>query len=174
MMVCIPFFGICLGMQLAVIEFARNVCGIEDAYSTEFRQCTNPVIALITEWKRDGKKEVRSEKENMGGTMRLGSYNCNIAKGSLLESIYGKNKISERHRHRYEFNSHYKTQIENKGLIFSGESPDSGLCEAVELKGHPWFVAVQFHPEFKSQLFKSHPLFSSFLGAVTSYNHSKR
>jgi len=170
----IPFFGICLGMQLAVVEFARNVCGIEDAYSTEFRNCTNPVIAMITEWQRDGQKEVRDENNDMGGTMRLGSYDCNLARGSLLESIYGEKKISERHRHRYEFNPHYKTQIENKGLIFSGESADGKLCEAIELRGHPWFVAVQFHPEFKSQLFKPHPLFSSFLNAVISYNNSKR
>jgi CTP synthase len=170
----IPFFGICLGMQLAVIEFAQNVCGIRDAYSTEFRECEDPVIGLITEWQRGDKKEVRSEKDDLGGSMRLGSYECRIKKGSILASIYGEDKIFERHRHRYEFNSSYRTQIEDCGLIFSGESPDGKLCEAIELRGHPWFVAVQFHPEFKSQLFKPHPLFSSFLSAVISHNNSKR
>ena len=166
----IPFLGICLGMQLAIVEFAQNVCDIEDAFSSEFRVCKNPVIGLITEWVKDEVREVRTEHDDLGGTMRLGSYVCDIKNGSNLQKIYNSTRISERHRHRYEFNSSYKNALEAKGLVFSGVSPDGKLFEAVELKEHPWFIGVQFHPEFKSQLFKPHPLFSSFLDAVIECN----
>lgn len=166
----IPFLGICLGMQLAVVEFARNACGVEDAFSSEFKETENPVVGLITEWVKGGNVEKRSEDNNLGGTMRLGSYECIINKGSKLSDIYKSNKIHERHRHRYEVNSKYKDKIESKGLVFSGISPDGNLLEAVELNNHPWFFGVQFHPEFKSQLFKPHPLFSSFITAAIKYN----
>ena len=169
----IPFLGICLGMQLAIIEFARDVCSIEDAFSSEFKQCKNPVVGLITEWMNSDKKEVRSESDDLGGTMRLGAYPCNALKGSKIHEIYNSDVISERHRHRYEFNSNYKVELESKGLIFSAVSPDGKLYEAVELKSHPWFIGVQFHPEFKSQLFKPHPLFSSFLDSVMLYNKKR-
>ncbi len=168
----IPFLGICLGMQVAVIEFARNVCGIKDAFSTEFKETNNAIIGLITEWEKDGNIEKRSENDNLGGTMRLGSYECNVKKGSKLSEVYKSNKISERHRHRYEFNPCFKDKIESKGMMCSGVSPDGKLFEAIELDNHPWFFGVQFHPEFNSQLFKPHPLFSSFINAAIKYNRS--
>lgn len=169
----IPYLGICLGMQLAVIEFTRNVCGIEDAHSSEFGKTNNAVIGLITEWNNSGIIEKRTENDDLGGTMRLGSYECSIKKDSLLREVYGKANVSERHRHRYEFNSNYKDKIESKGMKISGLSPDGTLCEAVEIPKHPWFFGVQFHPEFKSQLFKPHPLFCSFMEAAIKYSRKK-
>ncbi len=159
----IPFFGICLGMQLAVIEFARNLLKIKDASSTEFTSsCTN-VIGLMTEWKQGKKTKKRSDKDDLGGTMRLGAYDCILSPSSLAKKIYGASKISERHRHRYEFNVDYKMKFESQGFIFSGLSPDGQLAEIIELQDHPWFVGVQFHPELKSRAFSPHPLFTSFV-----------
>lgn len=154
----IPFFGICLGMQVAVIEFSRNVLGLEGANSTEMDPKTpHPVIALMEEQKKI---------DQMGGTMRLGSYACDLKKGSKSAIAYGKTKIQERHRHRYEFNNAYLEQIESKGLIASGKNPDTGLVEIVELKNHPWFVGVQFHPEYKSTVLNPQPLFVKFIQAT--------
>jgi CTP synthase len=154
----IPFFGICLGMQVAVIEFARNVLGINDANSTEMDSTTtNPVIALMEEQKK---------VDQMGGTMRLGSYSCDLKKSSKAFSAYGKQKISERHRHRYEFNNFYLDQIESKGMIATGKNPETGLVEIVEVKDHPWFVGVQFHPEYKSTVLNPQPLFVDFIQAA--------
>ncbi len=159
----IPFFGICLGMQLAVIEFARNVLKIKDASSTEFTdKCTN-VIGLMTEWKQGKKTAIRSSKDDLGGTMRLGAYECVLSNKSLAKKIYESSKISERHRHRYEFNIGFKEQFEKAGFIFSGMSPDGQLAEIIELDNHPWFIGVQFHPELKSRVFDPHPLFTSFI-----------
>jgi CTP synthase len=159
----IPFFGICLGMQLAVIEFARHVAGIEDASSTEFTsECSN-VIAMMSEWDKDGVKEERSATSNMGGTMRLGSYDCVIKEGSKAHEVYRSTLIQERHRHRYEFNNQFKNQLEDCGIVFSGLSPDGKLAEIIELKNHPWFIGVQFHPELKSRPYPAHPLFTSFI-----------
>lgn len=154
----IPFFGICLGMQVAVIEFARNVLGLEDANSTEMDPNTpHPVIALMEEQKKI---------DQMGGTMRLGSYACDLKKGSKSAIAYGKTKIQERHRHRYEFNNDYLEQIQNKGMIATGKNPETGLVEIVELKNHPWFVGVQFHPEYKSTVLTPQPLFVRFIQAA--------
>lgn len=159
----IPFFGICLGMQLAVIEFARNVLKIKDASSTEFTdKCTN-VIGLMTEWQHGKGTKKRSAKDDLGGTMRLGAYDCSLSSKSLSKKIYGAEKISERHRHRYEFNIGFREQFEKKGMIFSGMSPNSQLAEIVEINNHPWFIGVQFHPELKSRAFSPHPLFTSFI-----------
>lgn len=166
----IPYLGICLGMQLAVIEFARNVCGIEDAWSTEFDKTNNSIIALMTEWLNKDKRETRSEAGDLGGTMRLGAYDCQVIKDTKLSSIYHQaNIISERHRHRYEFNIDYIDIIEKNGMKASGISPDGVLVEAIELQNHPWFVAVQFHPEFKSKPFAPHPLFCAFIEAAKKY-----
>lgn len=154
----IPFFGICLGMQVAVIEFARNVLGIADANSTEMDPMTgNPVIALMEEQKK---------VDQMGGTMRLGSYACDLKKSSKSFAAYGKQKIQERHRHRYEFNNNYLDQIENKGMIATGKNPETGLVEIMEIKNHPWFVGVQFHPEYKSTVLNPQPLFVDFIQAA--------
>ena len=162
----IPFFGICLGMQLAVIEFARNILGIHEANSTEILpHCKVPIIDVMTQWHKENRKEKREKNGNLGGTMRLGQYPTRLTKGSKLYKIYGHELISERHRHRYEVNISFKEKFENMGLLFSGLSPDSLLTEAIELKDHPWFVAVQYHPEFKSQPFQAHPLFVSFVEA---------
>ncbi len=169
----IPYLGICLGMQLSVIEFARNVCGIKDAFSSEFGDTENPIIGLITEWNNSGIIEKRTKSDDLGGTMRLGSYECKIVKDSALKDIYGSETVSERHRHRYEFNANYKEKIESRGMKIAGVSPDGTLCEAVELLKHPWFFGVQFHPEFKSQLFKPHPLFCSFLDAAIKHNKKR-
>jgi CTP synthase len=169
----IPYLGICLGMQLSVIEFARNVCGIKDAFSSEFGDTENPIIGLITEWNNSGIIEKRTKSDDLGGTMRLGSYECKMVKDSALKDIYGSATVSERHRHRYEFNANYKEKIESKGMKVAGVSPDGTLCEAVEIPRHPWFFGVQFHPEFKSQLFKPHPLFCSFLDAAMIYNKKR-
>jgi CTP synthase len=157
----IPYLGICFGMQMAVIEYARNVLKIKDATSREFSKKGSFVIDNMLEWK-DG-KETKKAGKDLGGTMRLGAYPCAIAKGSVAEKIYGSTKISERHRHRYEVNIKYKEQLEKAGLTFSGMSPDKKLPEIIEIKNHPFFVGVQFHPELKSKPFEPHPLFISFV-----------
>tara|TARA_B100000686_G_scaffold345157_1_gene429174 strand:+ start:1190 stop:2815 length:1626 start_codon:yes stop_codon:yes gene_type:complete len=162
----IPFLGICLGLQLAVVEFAKNVLRMKDANSTEFGTCKDPVIGLLTEWKKGNKLEIRTTKSDMGGTMRLGAYPCKIRNNTLAKKIYKKNNISERHRHRYEVNSIYEKIMKKNNLIFSGMSPDGFLPEIIELKNHPWFIGVQFHPELKSRPFSPHPIFKSFITAV--------
>jgi CTP synthase len=168
----IPYFGICFGMQLAVIEFARSVLGIADATSSEFGPNGTPVVGLITQWQKDGVEQVRDEKSNKGGTMRLGSYPCVISPNTLTSKIYGgATEIKERHRHRYEINTKYIKQFEEKGMIFSGMSPDGKLPEMVEIKGHPWFVGVQFHPELMSQVFTPRPLFIDFIKASLDYKN---
>ncbi|GMO59057.1 MAG: CTP synthase [Rickettsiales bacterium] len=159
----VPYLGICFGMQLAIIEFCRNVLNIKDASTTEFEKPCTPVISLITEFEKDGKIEKRDQNTDLGGTLRLGSYLSILKVGSLLEKIYKKTQIYERHRHRYEFNNKYKQIIEEKGLIFSGFSSNEDLMECIELEGHPFFVAVQFHPELKSRPFSPAPLFVDFI-----------
>ena len=162
----VPFLGICLGLQLAVIEFSKNVLNIRNANSSEFTNTENNVIGLLTEWYKDGKKEVRSKTSDVGGTMRLGSYPCKLKKGSLAFKIYKKSIIHERHRHRYEVNSIFENKLTHKGMIFSGKSPDSMLPEIIEINSHPWFLGVQFHPELKSRPFMPHPIFKSFISAI--------
>ena len=164
----IPYLGICLGMQLAVIEYARNVVGLEGAHSTEFdKNSKYPVIGLITEWlSREGKVEKRGEDSDLGGTMRLGGQVCKLAEGSLAREIYGKPEIVERHRHRYEVNNVLLGQLEEKGLKVSGRAPGTDLCEMIELPDHPWFVGCQFHPEFTSNPRAGHPLFTAFVRAA--------
>lgn len=159
----IPYLGICFGMQMAVVEAARNLAGIEDATSTEFTPHKDPVVGLMKEWKTKDGEEKRSAAGDLGGTMRLGAYDCELKEGSKVAEVYGTNEISERHRHRYEVNINYKEALEEKGLIFSGLSPDGKLPEIVEVKDHPWYIGVQFHPEFKSRPFEPHPLFTSFV-----------
>ena len=161
----IPFFGICLGMQLAIIEISRNVLKLKDPNSTEFGKTSNPVVCLMTEWKKDNVKINRSNFSDKGGTMRLGSYPCDISKGSLAHKIYGSLHINERHRHRYEVNINYIKNFKEKGFVFSGMSPDKLLPEIVESIQHPWFTGVQFHPELKSRPLDPHPLFVSFIEA---------
>jgi CTP synthase len=163
----LPFFGICFGMQLACIEAARNLAGIAGASSTEFGPATDPIVGLMTEWERDtGAIERRQADDDLGGTMRLGAYPCELADGSLVRRIYGEPRISERHRHRYEVNTNYMARLEAAGLRFSGMSPDGRLPEIVELPEHPWFVGVQFHPELRSQPMHPHPLFADFVRAA--------
>jgi CTP synthase len=164
----IPYLGICLGMQLAVIEYARNVAGLPGAHSTEFDADTShPVIALITEWQdRDGRIERRDVKSELGGTMRLGSQECVLEPESVVRRIYGQERITERHRHRYEVNNHYLSRLRAGGLKVSGKSVKDGLCEMIELPGHPWFVGCQFHPEFTSNPRQGHPLFKAFIEAA--------
>ena len=162
----VPYFGICFGMQLAVIETARNVAGIEGAGSTEFGPCDDPVIGLMTEWNRDGAVERRNAGDNLGGTMRLGAYEAVLAEGSRVRSVYGRARISERHRHRYEMNSTYRERLDAAGMRVAGLSPDGALPEIVERPDHPWFVGVQFHPELTSRPFEPHPLFASFIEAA--------
>ena len=162
----IPYFGICLGMQMAVIEAARNLAGIAGASSTEFGETDEPVVGLLTEWMRGNQLETRTEGDDLGGTMRLGAYPCNVAPGSRIHDIYGSTSLSERHRHRYEVNVAYKERLEEVGLRFTGMSPDGVLPEIVEREDHPWFVGVQFHPELKSKPFEPHPLFSGFIEAA--------
>ncbi|MDE0240162.1 MAG: CTP synthase [bacterium] len=164
----IPYFGICFGMQMAVIEVSRNMAGIEGASSTEFGPARDPVVGLLTEWTDGDKVETRTGDGNLGGTMRLGAFDCAIAKGTRAADIYRKNLISERHRHRYEVNINYRVLLEEHGLVFSGLSPDGQLPEIVELGDHPWFVGVQFHPELKSRPFDPHPLFASFIEAAVT------
>ncbi|MFB3135965.1 MAG: gamma-glutamyl-gamma-aminobutyrate hydrolase family protein, partial [Rhodospirillales bacterium] len=153
-------------MQMAVVEAARNMAGIEGAGSTEFGPCDEPVIGLMTEWIRDGTVETRARDGDMGGTMRLGAYGCVLSPNSRVRQIYGTERISERHRHRYEVNNTYEARLAKAGMIFSGKSPDGVLPEIVELPDHPWFIGVQFHPELKSRPFEPHPLFTSFIGAA--------
>jgi len=162
----VPYFGICLGLQMAVIENARQLAGIENACSTEFGPCDEAVVGLLTEWERDGEVETRKADDDLGGTMRLGAYPCTLAEGSLARDIYGEAEISERHRHRYEVNINYMNRLSSAGLSFSGMSPDGRLPEIIELPGHPWFLGVQFHPELKSKPFDPHPLFASFIKAA--------
>ena len=161
----IPFLGICFGMQMAVIEFARNKLNMTNATSSEFGSSKVSVVGLMHEWTKNGKL-MKGTDENLGGTMRLGSYEAILSKNTLINKIYKSTKIAERHRHRYEVNINYKEAFENKGMIFSGLSPDKKLPEIIELKNHPWFVGVQFHPEFKSRPLMPHPLFSSFIKAT--------
>lgn len=165
----IPCLGICYGMQMAVIEYARNVLGIEDATSSEFAKKGTFVIGMMSEWQDKSGKKTKKAGSDMGGTMRLGAYPCVIEKGSIAEKIYGKNKISERHRHRYEVNVDFRNKLEKAGLKFSGMSPDDKLPEIVEIQNHPFFVGVQFHPELKSKPFAAHPLFVSFVKAALKY-----
>ena len=163
----IPYFGICFGMQLAVIEMARNILDIKDANSSEFSNCSNSIVGLMTEWSTsDNNKEKRTEDSDLGGTMRLGSYEARLKKNSKIYSIYKNDIINERHRHRYEVNNKFSEEFEKKGVIFSGYSPDGVLPETVELKEHPWFIGVQYHPELKSKPFEPHPLFKSFIEAA--------
>ena len=162
----VPYFGICFGMQMAVIEVARDVAGIAEASSTEFGPSEEPVIGLMTEWMKGEELERRERNGNLGGTMRLGAYEAVLAKGSKVAEIYGTTRISERHRHRYEVNTRYRNRLEAAGLRFSGLSPDGLLPEIVEVPDHPWFIGVQFHPELKSRPFAPHPLFASFIGAA--------
>ncbi|MEQ8248626.1 MAG: CTP synthase [Alphaproteobacteria bacterium] len=164
----VPYFGICFGMQMAVIEAARNLAGIKGASSTEFGACDNPVVGLLTEWMQGNMRQTRGEADDKGGTMRLGAYACDLQEGSRVQGIYGDTHISERHRHRYEVNITYREQLEKAGLRFSGMSPDRTLPEIVELEGHPWFIGVQFHPELKSKPFAPHPLFASFIEAAVA------
>ena len=162
----VPFFGICLGMQMACIEGARNTAGIARASTTEFGPTEEPVVGLITEWESARGRELRSAEGDLGGTMRLGAYPAKLAGNSQVRGIYGAEDISERHRHRYEVNVHYRDALEKGGLVFSGMSPDGALPEIVERPDHPWFVGVQFHPELKSKPFDPHPLFASFIAAA--------
>jgi CTP synthase len=162
----LPFLGICFGMQLACVEAARNLAGINGASSTEFGPCADPVVGLLTEWEREGAIQRRGANDELGGTMRLGSYPCLVEPSSLAARIYGSHRINERHRHRYEVNVNYRPQLERAGLRFSGMSPDARLPEIIELPDHPWFVGVQFHPELKSRPFAPHPLFAAFVKAA--------
>lgn len=167
----VPYLGICFGMQMAVIEFARHVLKVADATSSEFgKKPTSDkrgaVVGLMTEWTHAGVKHKRSASDDLGGTMRLGTFECHLKRGSLARKVYGEDVISERHRHRYEVNIAYKDALEKAGMIFSGMSPSGELPEIVELKDHPWFIGVQFHPEFKSRPFAPHPLFASFIDAA--------
>ena len=169
----IPYLGICLGMQVAVIEYARNVLGLKDAHSSEFsKESHNPVIGLIHEWiDSNGKLEKRDEDSELGGTMRLGGQQCLLSKGSLTENLYGSKKIYERHRHRYEVNNNYVEQLISSGMDVAGRSEDKNLVEVVELKDHPWFIGCQFHPEFTSNPREGHPLFKGFIKAAKDFQN---
>ena len=162
----IPYFGICFGMQMAVIEATRSLAGVSNASSTEFGPCEEPVVGLLTEWVQGNELQRRVEGGDLGGTMRLGAYRAHLASGSKIAEIYGASQISERHRHRYEVNIAYRDRLEAKGMRFAGMSPDGVLPETVELVDHPWFVGVQYHPELKSRPFEPHPLFRSFVEAA--------
>jgi CTP synthase len=162
----VPYFGICFGMQMAVIEAARNLLGVAEANSTEFAPTPEPVVGLMTEWIRGNELQIRGEGGDLGGTMRLGAYPAHLARGSRIAEIYGTTEISERHRHRYEVNTRYKGSLEQQGMRFAGMSPDGILPETIEYPDHPWFIGVQFHPELKSRPFAPHPLFSSFIEAA--------
>jgi CTP synthase len=172
----IPYLGICLGMQVAVIEYARDVAGMADAHSTEFDSATtHPVIALITEWvNADGSLEQRDAASDLGGTMRLGGQPCRLAKGTISRELYGKDTITERHRHRYEFNNRYRQDLEDAGMKVAGTSADGTLVEVIEIPNHPWFVACQFHPEFTSTPRYGHPLFSGFVKAAVQASESDK
>jgi CTP synthase len=162
----VPYFGICFGMQMAVIESARNCAGIAGASSTEFGPAKEPVVGLMTEWLKGNELEKRTNAGDLGGTMRLGAYDAVLSQGSKIAGIYGATRISERHRHRYEVNMSYRAKLEAAGMRFAGVSPDGLLPETVELPKHPWFIGVQYHPELKSRPFEPHPLFSSFIAAA--------
>jgi len=168
----VPFFGICFGMQIAIIESARNTLGIKKATSSEFSNNGTHVVGLMNEWIK-GQIIQKGSKKKLGGTMRLGSYKAKLKKNSLISKIYGSNLINERHRHRYEVNKNLKSKLEKKGLTFSGFSPDGSLPETIEIENHPWFIGVQFHPEFKSRPFAPHPLFSSFVKAAKNNSVNK-
>ena len=171
----IPYLGICLGMQMAVVEFARKIAGMPGADSTEFNEnCSDPIIGLLTEW-RDGETvQKRDRSSDKGGTMRLRAYPCRLKPDTLAYSIYGQEEISERHRHRYEFNNTYRAALEKAGMVFSGSSPDGGLMEIVELPEHPFFFGCQFHPEFKSRPREPHPIFVSYVKAALDYRHERQ
>ena len=171
----VPYLGICLGMQVAVIEYSRHCASLHDANSTEFNQATpHPVIGLITEWMDEsGDVETRDADSDMGGTMRLGGQKCNLKEGSLAQTSYGADEIVERHRHRYEFNNHYRDLLTERGLVVSGVSQDNSLVEMIELADHPWFLACQFHPEFTSRPRAGHPLFTGYLQAALAHHHQK-
>ncbi|MEP7455557.1 CTP synthase [Phyllobacterium sp. SB3] len=162
----VPYFGICFGMQMAVIEAARSLAGVEKASSTEFGPASEPVVGLMTEWLKGNMLEKRAQAGDLGGTMRLGAYEALLKSGTRIAEIYGSTDISERHRHRYEVNIEYKDRLEECGLVFSGMSPDGVLPETVEYPDHPWFIGVQYHPELKSRPFEPHPLFASFINAA--------
>ena len=172
----IPYFGICLGMHVAVVEFARNVAGLKDANSSEFNEfATDAVIYLMLEWfdERSGSVEKRDESSDKGATMRLGAYPCRLTNGTLAHRAYGLEDISERHRHRYEFNNDYKALLVEKGLVVSGSSPTGDLVEIIEIKDHPWYLGCQFHPEFKSRPMDAHPLFRDFIKAALEYSKGR-
>jgi CTP synthase len=161
----LPFFGICLGLQVAIIEFARNVCGLPNSNSSEFAtECDNPVISLM---------DSQAKVADKGGTMRLGAYPCVLTPGSKAEQIYGTEQISERHRHRYEVNNEYREELRSSGMVFGGKSPDESLVEMIELPDHPWYVGCQFHPELKSRPMRPHPLFASFVNAAFIYRQAR-
>jgi CTP synthase len=162
----VPFFGICYGLHMAVIETARDLCGLEDANTTENSHPRYPVIALMTEWLKGNQVETRDAHGDLGGTMRLGAYPAVLTEGSRVAQVYGTTQISERHRHRYEVNTNYVKHLAEQGLVVSGWSPDGRLPEIMEIPTHPWFIGVQFHPELKSRPFAPHPLFSSFIAAA--------
>jgi len=166
----VPYFGICFGMQMAVIEVSRSLAGLNLAGSTEFGSVSDPVVGLLTEWKRGDCIEQRDQSVDLGGTMRLGTYPCSLIEGTLAHQIYGSDLIEERHRHRYEVNINYAEKLKLAGLVFSGLSPDGELPEIVELPEHPWFIGVQFHPELKSKPFEPHPLFKSFIKAAVDHS----
>lgn len=161
-----PYFGICFGMQMACIEAARSLAGIENASSTEFGSTKEPVVGLMTEWLKGNMLEKRKASGDLGGTMRLGAFEARLSEGSKIAEIYGDTDISERHRHRYEVNIDYKDRLEECGLVFAGMSPDGVLPETVEYPDHPWFIGVQYHPELKSRPLEPHPLFASFIEAA--------
>ena len=162
----VPYFGICFGMQMAVIEACRSLAGLAQANSTEFGPTQEPVVGLMTEWLRGNELERRKVEGDLGGTMRLGAYRALLRPGSRIAGIYGSPEISERHRHRYEVNTAYRERLEAKGMVFAGMSPDGLLPETIELADHPWFVGVQYHPELKSRPFEPHPLFAGFIAAA--------
>ncbi|MCC6559748.1 MAG: CTP synthase, partial [Xanthomonadales bacterium] len=172
----IPYFGICYGLHAAVVDFARNVAGLADANSTENDRSTlNPVIGLITEWRSSsGAVEQRSESSDLGGTMRLGAQDCRVQLGTLAFQLYGKEVVSERHRHRYEFNNRYLERFAELGMVFSGKSMDDSLVEMIEYRDHPWFLACQAHPEFLSTPLKGHPLFIGFITAALAYQRNRQ
>jgi CTP synthase len=162
----VPYFGICFGMQMATIEAARNLAGVEDASSSEFGPTEAPVVGLMTEWVRGNAVETRAAGDDLGGSMRLGAYDAVLQAGSKIAQIYGETTIQERHRHRFEVNIGYRDRLEAAGLAFAGLSPDGVLPETCERADHPWFVGVQYHPELKSRPFAPHPLFRSFIAAA--------
>ena len=162
----VPYLGICFGMQMAVLDAARNMAGQPEATSSEFEAVDNPLVGLMTEWNTGNELQTRSSESDLGGTMRLGAYDCVIEEGSLAYDIYGRADISERHRHRYEVNISYRDMLSETGLVITGLSPDGRLPEIVERPDHPFFIAVQFHPELKSRPFEPHPLFAGFINAA--------